>query len=149
MPHILIVRAVFYEHISDMLTEGAVTALNAYNATYEIISVPGCFEIPATISMAFATGNYDGCIALGCVIRGETSHYDLICRETFRGLNEIATQFGEAIGNGVLTVENEAQALVRADINAKNKGGEAAKAALWMIELKEKLQPSEEEILEW
>jgi 6,7-dimethyl-8-ribityllumazine synthase len=142
-PHILIVESRFYPDISDQLAEGAIAALSAAGATYERIEVPGAFELPAAISMAArgsATGTgpaYDGYIALGCVIRGETSHYDLVCQEAARGLQDLAVTAGLAIGFGVLTCENGEQARVRADPKGrKNAGGRAAEACLRMIELR-------------
>jgi 6,7-dimethyl-8-ribityllumazine synthase len=142
MTHVLIVEAPYYRHISDLLLQGAVAALEAAGASHERIAVPGAFEIPAAIRFA-AEGHkagggraFDGYIALGCVIRGETTHYDYVCNESARGLQTLAVERLHAIGFGVLTVENEAQALARARTDQKNKGGEAAKACLAMIELK-------------
>jgi 6,7-dimethyl-8-ribityllumazine synthase len=136
MSHLLIVEARFYTHIADMLVEGASACLTDHGATFERIAIPGAFEIPAAIAMAATSGKYDGFIALGCVIRGETTHYDYVCAESARGLNELAITQHLAIGYGILTTENEAQALVRADPGHKNKGRDAALAALRMIELK-------------
>ena len=139
-PHILIVEAPYYAHIAAELMRGAIQALDAAGASYERIAVPGAFEIPAAIRLASrrrAAGRaFDGYVALGCVIRGETTHYDYVCNESARGLQDLALQHGLAIGFGILTVENEAQALARARIDRKNKGGEAARACLAMIELK-------------
>jgi len=142
-PHILIVEARYYAHIADELARGAIAALDAASASYERIAVPGAFEIPATIRFAVAAqakgarqSRFDGYVALGCVIRGETTHYDYVCGETARGLQSMAIEHGLAIGFGVLTVENEGQALARARVDKKNKGGEAANACLAMIELK-------------
>ena len=138
-PRILIVEARYYPHISDELAKGAVTALEQKQARYERIAVPGSFEIPAAIRFAALSKNpYDGYIALGCVIRGETSHYEHVCQETARGLQGLALEHRLAIGFGILTVENEAQALARAAVDRKNKGGEAARACLAMIELKQR-----------
>jgi 6,7-dimethyl-8-ribityllumazine synthase len=135
MSKVLIVLAPYYRHIADALIAGATEVLEQAGATHEIIEVPGAFEIPAAIKFA-SRKNYDGYLALGCVIRGETTHYDYICAESARGLQDLALQDGLAIGYGILTVENEKQALVRAARDKKNKGGEAARACLAMIELK-------------
>ena len=142
-PCIMIVEARYYPHISDELLKGALAALKAVGATHEIFTVPGAFEIPAAIryaAEAAARGvekaRFDGFLALGCVIRGETTHYDYVCGESARGLQDLALGHALAIGFGILTVENEAQALARARVDRKNKGGEAARACLAMIELK-------------
>jgi len=135
-PHILIVEAPYYTHISAELVKGATAALEAAQATHERISVPGAFEIPAAIRFASQTKRYDGFVALGCVIRGETTHYDYVCGESARGLQNLALEQGLAIGFGILTVENEAQALARAGVDKRNKGGEAANACLAMVALK-------------
>jgi 6,7-dimethyl-8-ribityllumazine synthase len=138
-PHVLIVEAPYYAHISEELARGAIAALEAAGATYERVTVPGAFEIPAAIRFAVAAGaSYDGYVALGCVIRGETTHYDYVCGESARGLQDLALAHGLAIGFGILTVENEAQALARARVDRKNKGGEAAQACLAMIALKKR-----------
>jgi 6,7-dimethyl-8-ribityllumazine synthase len=145
-PHIMIVEARFYAHISDELTRGAIAALDAAGASYERFAVPGAFEIPAAIRFAVEAATrgarrerFDGFVALGCVIRGETTHYDYVCGESARGLQSLALEHNLAIGFGILTVENDAQALARARIDRKNKGGEAANACLAMIELKRHL----------
>jgi 6,7-dimethyl-8-ribityllumazine synthase len=138
MKKILIVHAPFYSQISDMLLKGAVTELKTQNFSYEIIEVAGAFEIPAAISFAEKSGNYAGYIALGCVIRGQTSHYDYVCQESARGLNELGYKNGLAIGYGIITCENEEQALERADTGRKNKGSFAANACLKMVKLKER-----------
>jgi 6,7-dimethyl-8-ribityllumazine synthase len=142
-PHIMIVEARFYDDIADELTKGALAALDQAGASYEVFSVPGAFEIPAAIqfsvrSMDFYSGRrrFDGYVALGCVIRGETTHYDYVCQESARGLQELALRYTLAIGNGILTTENREQAWVRAAVNQKNKGGFAAHACLEMIDLK-------------
>jgi 6,7-dimethyl-8-ribityllumazine synthase len=141
--HIMIVEARYYAHISDELAKGAIAALDAAGASYERFVVPGAFEIPAAIRFAVEAqargareARFDGYLALGCVIRGETSHYDYVCGESARGLQDVAIVHNLAIGFGILTVENEAQALARARVDKKNKGGEAANACLAMIELK-------------
>jgi len=136
MPHILIVEARFYPEISNLLLEGAIDALKAVGATYETINVPGAFEIPAVVSIAQKSGKYDGFVALGCVIRGETTHYDYVCQESARGLNDLAIQHNLAIGYGILTTENDKQAIVRADKKQKNKGADAVQACLRMVEIK-------------
>lgn len=133
-PHILIVEARFYGDIADMLVQGAEAALTEVGATWERIEVPGTFEIPATIN--FALDRFDGFIALGCVIRGETTHYDYICSESARGLQELALHKRAPIGYGILTTENREQAVVRADPKQKDKGRDAAVACLRMIEVK-------------
>jgi 6,7-dimethyl-8-ribityllumazine synthase len=138
MTHILIVEARFYTEIADAQLDGATTALKAAGASFERISVPGALEIPAAVSLAHDTGRFDGYVALGCVIRGETYHFEIVAGESARGLMALAMD-GLAIGNGILTVENEAQAWARARRNEKDKGGEAAKAALAMIALREAL----------
>ena len=142
-PHILIVEARYYAHIADELARGAIAALDAAGVSYERVAVPGALEIPAAIRFAVSAqgkgarrGRFDGYLALGCVIRGETTHYDYVCGESARGLQSLALEHGLAIGFGVLTVENEGQALARARVDKKNKGGEAANACLAMIELK-------------
>jgi 6,7-dimethyl-8-ribityllumazine synthase len=152
-PHLLLVEAPYYAHLATLLREGAERAIAAAGATCEIVSVPGAFEIPPAIALVAkaAAGRFDGFVALGCVIRGETTHYDHICAETARSLQDLAVRDGLAIGYGILTVENEAQALVRAAVPEGNmaggnmaggnkagrdKGGEAARACLALIELK-------------
>ncbi len=138
-PHLLVVEARFYPHIADALVGGAIIAIDAAGATHERLAVPGAFEIPAAVAWAIDGGGYDGYVALGCVIRGETSHYDYVCRESARGLADLARDRGAAIGYGILTTENEAQALARAGIDQGNKGGVAAAACLEMVAIKRKL----------
>jgi 6,7-dimethyl-8-ribityllumazine synthase len=141
-PHLLLVEAPYYPHIGALLREGAERAVAAAGATCEIVAVPGAFEIPPAIALvAKAGGRFDGFVALGCVIRGQTTHYDHICAETARALQDLAVRDGFAVGYGILTVENEAQALVRAapggpDGGGRDKGGEATRACLALIELK-------------
>jgi 6,7-dimethyl-8-ribityllumazine synthase len=137
MAKFLIVEARFYDHLNDMLIEGARAALKAAGHKSETITVPGALEIPAAISLAEATGDYDGFVAIGVVIRGETYHFEIVAGESARGIMAM-TMDGLAIGNGILTVENEEQALVRADPAQKDKGGEAAKAAIALLQLKER-----------
>jgi 6,7-dimethyl-8-ribityllumazine synthase len=143
-PHILLVEAPYYAHIADELRRGAERALAAAGVTHEIISVPGAFEIPAAIGLvARATERFDGFVALACVIRGETTHYDHICSESARGLQDLAVRDGLAIGFGILTVENEAQALARASADRRDKGGEAVRACLAIVDLKRRLAGEE------
>lgn len=137
MAHILIVEARFYDHLNDMLLDGARTAIEAAGHSHETVTVPGALEVPAAIAMAAETGRYDGFVALGVVIRGETYHFEVVSNESARGIMAL-TLDGLPIGNGILTVENEAQALARAKRSEKDKGGEAAKAALAMLALKKK-----------
>lgn len=139
MSHLFIVVADFYQDIAKELSRGASAYLDAQKLTYDIISVPGAFEIPAAVSMAIACGKYDGYIALGCVIRGETTHYDYVCAESARGLNSLAIEHNAAVGYGILTVENTEQAWLRAAITQGNKGAAAAEAAVHMLHLKKKL----------
>ncbi len=138
MKKILIVQATFYEEISAMLLEGATNVLKASGYEYEIITLPGAFEIPTAIAFAETSKKYAGYVALGCVIRGETTHYDYVCLESARGLNELAFKEKLAIGYGIITTENEAQALERADPKRKDKGGFTANACLEMVKLKER-----------
>ncbi len=137
-PHFLIVEARFYADLADELVAGAVEAIEAAGGTWDRIEVPGALEIPAAISIADAGENkaYDGYIALGCVIRGETSHYDYVCGESARALQDLGVNSLLAVGNGILTVENYDQAWARAYRTKKNKGADAANAALRMAELR-------------
>jgi 6,7-dimethyl-8-ribityllumazine synthase len=142
-PHLLIVEARFYDDMSDALLEGAVEALKEAGATYDVVTVPGALEIPAAISMALdgADGDgvqYDGFVALGMVIRGETYHFDIVSNESSRAIMDLAVSESLPIGNGILTVENDEQAWRRAKRSELDKGGFAARAALTMIELKKK-----------
>ncbi len=133
---ILIVEARFYDALADALVEGAVAALAAAGYAHECVAVPGVLEVPVAIKYAANTGNYDGFVALGVVIRGETTHYDIVCAESARGLMQLGVQDGLAIGNGIQTVENEAQAWVRCRMSETDKGGGAAKAALALVRLR-------------
>lgn len=135
MANILIVEARFYEHLNDLLLEGACAAIEAAGHTHETITVPGALEIPGAVALASESGHYDGYVAIGVVIRGETYHFEIVAGESARGLMALSMD-GLAIGNGILTVENEAQALTRARPSEKDKGGEAAKAALAMLALR-------------
>ena len=125
--------------VADELLKGATEYIKEHGAVFETISVPGTFEIPAAVSYAVRSGRYDGIVALGCVIRGETSHYDYVCLESARGLNDIAINEKAAIGYGILTVENKKQAILRASVHKGNKGAVAANACLEMIKLKHDL----------
>jgi 6,7-dimethyl-8-ribityllumazine synthase len=135
MAKFLIVEARFYDHLNDLLLDGARAAIADAGHLHETITVPGALEIPGAISLAAESGRYDGYVALGVVIRGETYHFEIVAGESARGIMAL-TMDGLAIGNGILTVENEAQALTRAKPTEKDKGGEAAKAALAMMALK-------------
>jgi 6,7-dimethyl-8-ribityllumazine synthase len=134
MAKFLIVEARFYDHLNDMLVAGAKAALNAKGHEVEVITVPGALEIPGTIAMAAEAQQYDGFVAIGVVIRGETYHFEIVAGESARGIMAL-TMDGIAIGNGILTVENEEQAIVRADPKQKDKGGEAAIAAMALLNL--------------
>ena len=137
-PHLLIVEARFYDDIADELLGGAKAALAP--ATFDVVTVPGALEIPAVIAMAIkGATRYDGYVALGCVIRGETTHYHTVANESARGLMDLAVAFAAPIGNGIITVENDAQAWARARASEQDKGGAAARAALRMIALKSQL----------
>ncbi len=131
---LLIVVAPYYRDIADNLIAGAKATAAACNATVEVIEVPGALEVPSAIAMAERLADYDGYVALGCVIRGETTHYDTVCNDSSRALSLLGLQ-GACIGNGILTVENRAQAEVRADPAGQNKGGGAAAAALHLVAL--------------
>jgi 6,7-dimethyl-8-ribityllumazine synthase len=134
MAHLLIVDARFYEDLARDLFDGATHALKDAGATWDHISVPGALEIPVAIAMAAkGTKHYDGYVALGVVIRGETTHYDIVSGESSRGIMDLGVQHRLAIGNGIQTVENRAQAEARCRRNEKDKGGGAAKAALALI----------------
>ena len=137
MAKFLIAEARFYAHLNDMLIEGARGALKAAGHEAEVVTVPGALELPGAIALAAESDRYDGFVALGVVIRGETYHFEIVAGESARGLMALSMD-GLAIGNGILTVENEAQALTRARPTEKDKGGEAAKAALAMLRLRER-----------
>ena len=137
MATILIVEARFYPHLNDMLLEGARGAIEAAGHTHETITVPGALELPAAIALAAKSGRFCAFVALGVVIRGETYHFEVVAEESARALMDL-TLDGFAVGNGVLTVENEEQAVVRADPQQLDKGGHAARAALSLFELREK-----------
>lgn len=142
-PHILIVEARYYDDIGEQLHRGACAVLERAAASYETVRVPGAFEIPAALKIAVRSLDFfagrrrpDGFVTLGCVIRGETSHYDHICQESARGLQDLALDYALAIGYGILTCETREQAWERARVDGKNKGGEAAEACLRMLEIK-------------
>ncbi|MGB6231406.1 MAG: 6,7-dimethyl-8-ribityllumazine synthase [Litorimonas sp.] len=142
---VLVIEARFYEHISDKLLEGALDVLDANGAEVFQLTVPGALEIPHVISYAEDAGQgYDAYVALGCVIRGETTHYDYVCQESARALMDLAVDRQLAIGNGIITVENEAQAMARAEKGRKDKGGFAARAALTMVSIREGMNASSE-----
>jgi 6,7-dimethyl-8-ribityllumazine synthase len=134
---ILLVVAPYYQDISEMLVNGASGAIYAAQQTAEMITVPGALEIAPAIALAAASGKYSGYVALGCVIRGETTHYDTVCNESARGLMDLAVRERLAIGNGILTVENMAQATERADTTQGNKGGEAAQACMRLQQIRQ------------
>ena len=139
MTRILIVSARFYEDLADTMEAGARAVLEAAGCEIDLMRVPGAFEVPAAISMGCEAEKYDAFVALGCVIRGETTHYDYVCGESARGINDIAMALVTPIGYGILTVENEAQAWERAALDKGNKGAAAAQAALTMLENKRSL----------
>ena len=131
---LLIVVAPYYKDIADGLVAGAKAEIEAAGGTYEVIEVPGALEIPTAIGIAARMSNFDGYVALGCVIRGETTHYDTVCNDSSRAITLLGLQ-GHCIGNGILTVENYEQAAVRSNPKDQNKGGGAAAAALHLIAL--------------
>lgn len=139
-PHILILEALFYNDINDMLIEGVTEALESAHATYEKITVPGALEIPVALQLAATRKQgrqFDAFVVLGCVIRGETTHYEIVSNESARGIMDVSIRHNLAVGNGILTVENLGQAIDRADKTRQNKGGGAAMAALSMLSLKQ------------
>ena len=138
--HVLILEARFYAAMCDELAAGAIAAIERAGAAWERIAVPGALELPGAIALAARTGKYDGYVALGCVLRGETTHYDIVANESARGIMNL-TLSGLCIGNGVLTCENEAQAWARARVAEMDKGGGAAEAALAMIRLSRRMAP--------
>ncbi|MBX7481341.1 6,7-dimethyl-8-ribityllumazine synthase [Qipengyuania qiaonensis] len=137
MARFLIVEARFYDHLNDMLIAGARSALEAEGHEADVLTVPGALEIPGAIALASESNRYDGYVGIGVVIRGETYHFEIVAGESARGIMAL-TMDGMAIGNGILTVENEEQAIVRADPKQKDKGGEAAKAAIALLELQQR-----------
>ena len=144
---VLVVEARFYEDIADALLAGCKRALNNAGVAFDVVTVPGSLEIPQAIAIALGAGSaqkkpYDGVVALGCVIRGETSHYDIVAGESARGLMDLSLERGIPIGNGILTVDTEAQAWVRARPDERDKGGRAAEAALALVRIKRSLGKS-------
>ena len=137
MAHVLIAEARFYDHLNDMLLAGARRAIEEAGHNHETVTVPGALEIPGALALAAETGRYDAYVAIGVVIRGETYHFEIVSNESARGIMAL-TMDGIAIGNGILTTENEAQAIYRADPDQADKGGGAAKAALAMLDLRQK-----------
>ena len=137
MARVLIVEARFYDHLNDMLLAGARRAIEEAGHHHETVTVPGALEIPGALALAAETGRYDAYVAIGVVIRGETYHFEIVSNESARGIMAL-TMDGIAIGNGILTTENEAQAIYRADPDQADKGGGAAKAALAMLDLRQK-----------
>jgi len=133
--HLLIVEADYYKDLQAELINGATQVIEAEGATFDIVSVPGALEIPGAVAMAAMSDKYDGYVALGVVIRGETTHYDTVCNESARGLMDLTINEKLCIGNGIQTVENSEQAWARARVSDKNKGGGAAQAAIAMIKL--------------
>lgn len=140
MARVLIVEARFYAHLNDMLIAGARAAIEAAGHEAEVLTVPGALEVPGAIALAAESGGYDAFVAIGVVIRGETYHFEIVAGESARAIMAL-TMDGIAIGNGILTTENEEQALVRADPAQKDKGGEAAKAALALLALADRFDP--------
>jgi 6,7-dimethyl-8-ribityllumazine synthase len=140
-PHVMVIEARFYDHINDMLLDGALEVLKAYGATHDILTVPGALEIPAALQFcakhSIRIPVPKAYIVLGCVIRGATTHYETVCSESNRGVMDLTLRHDLAVGNGILTVENEAQAIERADAKQLDKGGGAALAALTMLALKQ------------
>ena len=138
---VLIIEARFYEDISDELARGAIKTLEASNMSFELLSVPGALEIPLALSLALANGfvgkagRHRGCIALGCVIRGETTHYEIAARESAAGLHQLAVEHAVPIGNGIITCESREQAWARASVEGRNKGAHAAEACLSLMDL--------------
>jgi len=138
MAHFLIIEARFYDHLNDLLIEGARAAIDAAGHSHETLTVPGALEIPAAIAVASEVGRFDGYVAIGVIIRGETYHFEIVANESARAIMAL-TLDGLPIGNGILTVENEAQALTRARRTEKDKGGDAARAAIAMLAIAEGL----------
>ncbi|MEL7026735.1 MAG: 6,7-dimethyl-8-ribityllumazine synthase [Pseudomonadota bacterium] len=144
-PKILIVVAPYYKDIADDLVAGAVAEIEKVGGSHKIVEVPGALEVPTAVRIGFAQGDFDGFVALGCVIRGETTHYDTVCNDSSRAISLLGLQ-GAWIGNGILTVENYEQAAVRADPKGQNKGGGAAAAALHLIALSRSMKKADKGI---
>ena len=140
MATVLLVEARFYPHLNDMLLAGARRAIDSVGHKHETLTVPGALEVPGAIALMARSGRYCAFVGLGVVIRGETYHFEIVSNESARGLMDLSLQ-GYAIGNGILTVENEAQAVVRCDPDQLDKGGGAAAAALALFDLRQKFAP--------
>lgn len=139
MPHLLVIEARYYNEINDNMLEGIGKVFKEAGATHEVMAVPGSYELPVALNFARQAKIYDGYVLVGCVIRGATTHYDHICDSVFQTVQDLAVTHNLALGQGILTCENYDQAFERADPNNMNYGGKAAKAALTMIQLKQKL----------
>jgi len=144
-PELLVVVAPFYRDIADALIGGATAEIEKVGGSFELVEVPGALEVPTAIRIGFAQGDFDGFVALGCVIRGETTHYETVCNDSSRAITLLGLQ-GAFVGNGILTVENHEQAAVRADPEGQNKGGGAAAAALHLIALSRKMKRADKGI---
>lgn len=140
MPHILIVISPYYEDIAELLRHGTKQALDNASATFDVIEVAGALEMPLAIKLGIESGKYDGALALGCVIRGETSHYDIVSIESARGITDIALQHNFPIGNAILTCDTMEQAINRADPTKKNKGADAVAAVMSLLKIKNKFK---------
>ncbi|MDB2415257.1 6,7-dimethyl-8-ribityllumazine synthase [Rickettsiales bacterium] len=139
MTKIAIIVAGFYEDIAKQMKESVENILKKADCEYEFLEVPGCFEIPSALHMAISSKKYDGYITLGCVIRGETTHYDYVCEQSARGINDLAIKYHAAVGYGIITSENKQQAEKRASASGKDVGGRAAIACLEMLKIKQKM----------
>jgi len=144
-PELLVVVAPFYRDIADALIAGATAEVEKVGGSFELVEVPGALEVPTAIRIGFAQGDFDGFVALGCVIRGETTHYETVCNDSSRAITLLGLQ-GAFVGNGILTVETHEQAAVRADPEGQNKGGGAAAAALHLIALSRKMKRADKGI---
>jgi len=140
MTRVLIVEARFYEALADELLAGATAELEGCGIAYDVMSVPGALEIPSVVAMAAVSGRYDGAIALGCVIQGETGHYDIVAGESARALMDVGVKFRFAVGNGILTTNTSEQAMARAARNQGNKGRSAAQACFAVMAIKKNLE---------
>lgn len=141
-PHVLVIEARFYDHINDLMLDGVETVLKKLGATHETVTVPGALEIPAALQFSAKRKKgkkFDAYVVLGCVIRGATTHYETVCNESARGVTDVALKLNLAVGNGILTVENDDQAWTRARVTEKDKGGGAAEAVLALIAIRKKL----------
>jgi 6,7-dimethyl-8-ribityllumazine synthase len=148
--HLLVIEARYYDKVADLLLEGAKAEMRARGVTFEVVTVPGALEIPQVLALAASNGlissasyddpTYDGAVALGCVIRGETSHYDIVCEQSNHWLNQVATADAIPVGNAILTVETEAQAVARAEGGRRGKGADAVRACLTLIQVAGKFE---------